>query len=146
MIFYLDASIFATLPLADAGWKTLEGWLSALIGPPPISDLTWGEFVSAVAARVRRREASAERATELLVSTDAWCAGWDRLPLQPDDIGEATLLVAMFDLNLRLPDALHIVIARRSGRKLVTADRQQARAAATLGHAVLNPLAGEPNS
>lgn len=140
---YLDASTFTTLPLNDEGWEALERWLSKLDTDPTYSDLTWGEFVSAVATRVRRRQLEADEAGDLISATAAVCASWRRSILQPDDLAEATRLVANFALKLRLPDALHIVIARRTDCTLITTDRQQAKAAAMLGHAVLNPLTGE---
>jgi len=69
-------------------------------------------------------------------STGAWiCA-----EVQPDDIAAATKLVGRFELNLKLPDAVHIAIAQRLDCTLVSSDRTQLTAARKLGLAIADPL------
>ena len=50
-----------------------------------------------------------------------------------DDIARAETMLRRLDLNLRAPDAIHIVIAQRSEAMLVTFDLKMADSARFLG-------------
>lgn len=53
--------------------------------------------------------------------------------LKADHYRQARDYIARFDLPLKAPDALHLAVSAGQGLPLITADRQLARNAATLG-------------
>jgi predicted nucleic acid-binding protein len=55
------------------------------------------------------------------------------------DIDAANRILRRLDVNLRTPDAIHIVIARRLQATLVTFDRIMAASARALGIGVAMP-------
>ena len=107
-----------------------------------VSDFARAEFVAAMARRVR----TGELADALLPGTasklDELTSGWTVTHLDTHDLRTATEIVLNARLGLRLPDAIHLAIARRMSAALVTLDRQQHRAALALGDSVAGPLAG----
>lgn len=58
---------------------------------------------------------------------------YTRLHLNADHYRWARDAIFRFDLPLKSPDALHLAAAQRGGLRLITADRQLARNAASLG-------------
>ena len=68
----------------------------------------------------------------------------ERAIMMSSDISDATIMLQRFDIPLKLPDALHIAIARRLGASLISTDRQQVSAAKKLGVDCLNPLEEVP--
>jgi len=95
---------------------------------------------ASVVASVAMLEPGWERVTKSPSRLGILARDWRRLPIENRDIEEAIDLVAKVTLSLRLPDAIHIAVARRVGATLITNDRQQHRAARTLGVLALNPL------
>ena len=148
MIVYLDASSFATLFLEDDGFETLERWLTAMsstaTSSQAFSDFGWGEFVSATSLRVRGNRLTEKAAAIVVAKARLYLQDHSLVRTRSADIAAATALVAKFDLKLKLPDALHIAIARRLDATLVTGDMRQANAAEVLGITVHNHLKGTP--
>ena len=143
MIAYFDASSFAMLALQDAGWPRLLDWVERVAPEAMVSDFGWGEFISAVSLRVRQRVATAEEAEVLIRNAGEETASWTHIRVNSDDIEAAIALVRRFDLKLKLPDALHVAVARRVGGLLVSTDHRQAAAAESLNLPVFNPLSGD---
>ncbi len=56
-----------------------------------------------------------------------------RRSFDPIDLDRAIILAGHASLALKLPDAIHVATAERAGLPLLTADRQQERAARALG-------------
>ncbi len=139
MTLYFDASAFGILVFDNDGRQPLEELISS--GEPCImSDFGWGEFASAISIQLRVGSASTDEALAFLASATDLVGAWTRERLRSADVDLATSLVLRFDLALRLPDALHIAIARRIGATLATADTRQAAAARAIGVSVFNPL------
>lgn len=141
MRVYFDASALTALFLEDFGADRIDRWVAADDPDVALSEFTWGEFVSALGSRVRRRPLSAEAARGLLVDERLYVGHWEQYKLANVDLISATAFVERFELGLRLPDALHIALAKRIGRTLVTTDHQQLRAAQTLGVPAVDPTA-----
>lgn len=102
---------------------------------PAISDLVELELFSALARKVRNRElpaADAERIrAEFLSHLEAEL--YLRLPVEREHYRLAQRWLAAVEPPLRSLDALHLAVAARSRRQLVTADRGLSQAAARLG-------------
>lgn len=142
MIAYLDASSLTALIVRDPGWAIIKTLVAEQATEVNLSDFGWGEFVSALALRVRRGAATSEEAHRVIAEAPLLVGGWRKREIISADITAGTELVARFDLKLRLPDAIHVAIAQRLEATLVTGDKRQAAAAEALGAAVFNPLAG----
>lgn len=137
MIAYLDASVISSIALKDAGWEIIVRSSADHIA---YSDFGLGETVSAIAIRARTNRRGTDLVEAAMMRIEPLISRWQRHLLQSMDIAEATALVARVDLALRLPDAIHVAIARRIGATLVTIDCQQYRAALALGMPADNPL------
>ncbi len=140
MSFYLDTNILVALltpePLSGRAQDFMRNNLERLI----VSDFAAAEFVSAIARRVRTREATIEDARRDLADFEVWAArSTERTDLNAGDVGAATAYLRRLDLTLLTPDALHIAIARRLDATLVTFDHGMAAAARALGMAVSTP-------
>lgn len=135
---YLDASIFTALALQEDGYAGAVAIIAAAPEPSLISDFTWGEFVAAVGRRVRTNDIREKVAHQLvkIARTEGRLLG-----LVSSDVIEAATIMERFALGLKLPDAIHIVIARRLNATLISADRQQIAAAQLLGSPCINPNA-----
>ena len=106
-----------------------------------ISDLAVAEIASAMSRLVRSTGYPAGIAQSRLDEFDEWRAAKAlAVTLTTGDVSDATALVRRFDLMLRAPDALHLVLARRSGASLATLDRHMSKAA----QAIDLPLATIP--
>ena len=102
-----------------------------------VSDFAASEVASAISRLVKTELVTAPAAELLLARFDRWTVtNATAVTTTSTDIGEAAKLVRRFELKLRTPDALHLVLARRNGAGLVTRDRQMARAAEMLGLSV----------
>lgn len=137
---YFDTSAFGALIFDDAGAQPLREWIVTFAIGGTISDFGWGELHSAIGLRVRLKVFTPSRATEIVVAAPVTLAHWDRVLIETRDIADAIDMLRDFNLNLRLPDAIHLAVARRLGIVLVSTDHQQVRAARTLGIAAINPL------
>lgn len=143
---YFDTSAFAMLSFADKGYEALDRWIGTFATETCFSDFGWGEFVSSVGRRVRERNREDEIGHRLLTETRIYLRTWSDPIVISEDIDDASKLLADFSLNLSLPDAIHVAIARRIGAVLITTDRHQLRAARHVGCAAINPLFGETKS
>jgi hypothetical protein len=72
---------------------------------------------------------------------DVWRATTRQAEMHAADVRLAGAFVRKFDLALRVPDALHLAIARRLDSTLVTLDRRLATAGREIGIAVEVPNA-----
>ena len=108
-----------------------------------VSDFARSEFAAAMARRVRTGELADMRLPAVMRELDERTSGWTTVHLEGGDLQAATGIVLNARLGLRLPDAIHVAVARRAGAALVTLDRHQHRAALILGDSVAGPLAGE---
>lgn len=140
MSHYCDASVIGTLVFGDTDWIAVRHWVQTRAPSLTYSDFGFGELASAVGRRVRMRQLDANDAQRMLLEFPKGLSGWSRISIDPSDIGEATGHVMQFELGLRLPDAIHIAVARRLGLTLVSTDIRQVRAAGSLGVAAINPL------
>lgn len=136
----LDASIIGTLLFDDRGAAELSGWIEDNLTQAIGSNFAWGEVIGALGVKVRATGMRPEHARLLIEDFAASVDRWDRIDVVAQDIDNAIESIADLTLALRLPDAIHIVVARRIGATLITSDRQQLRAAIQLGVSAINPL------
>lgn len=140
MIDYFDASAVAAIVFNESGAQPIADHLAASGVDILVSDFVVAEVSSAVSRLVRMRQQSAGQGRNLLDNLDDWvAAACDPISVEAGDIREAIDLIRDFALKLRAPDALHIVICRRVDARLVTLDKNMARAATSLGVACINP-------
>ncbi len=134
MFLYLDASILASLFVADAFSDQASSLLAAAAADVLISDFAATEFSSVIARQVRMGRLSVERAREGFADFDVWNArAGQKVATLSADIQAAGTLIRRLDLNIRAPDALHIAVALRLGATLATFDRQMSQNAQSLG-------------
>jgi uncharacterized protein len=131
---YLDASVIVPTLVSEPSSPTVHAFLLANIRPILISDFAASEVASALSRLVRTGDLDRTDAEQRLVTFDAWLAADPQVPaVEIGDVPLAAALVRRFELKLRTPDALHIVLADRLGAELVTRDDRLARAANTIG-------------
>jgi len=137
---YLDASAVVPLFVPEPQHPDMHAFLAGCVLPFELSSLVRGEFVSAMGRYVRRGEMSPLKADENIVEFEAWRAANCRIrPMSDLVLDAATLLVRRFDLALRVPDAIHLVMARSAAVPLVTLDDRLLRAADQIGIAAVRP-------
>jgi hypothetical protein len=130
---YLDANVIVGLILADALAARIDEALRRNVVPLVTSDLALAEVGAVIARRVRTRALSRSGGQEAFDDLDVWVADVPQVEaLIAEDLAAATLLVRRLDLALRVPDALHLVFARRLSATLLTFDDQLTAAARTL--------------
>jgi uncharacterized protein len=139
VIDYFDASAIVSIILDERD----GGAVSRLIDETEatiVSEFGVGEASSAISRLVRMKAMSPDDGNHMVAYLDDWIADTaDYTPVEDEDIMEATRLVRLFELKLRMPDALHLAIAMRLGIRLVTLDRNLAAAARAVGANVHNP-------
>ena len=133
-MIYLDTSVLIAYYIPEAlSEKAQQSMLSA----PSIvvSELTETEFISALALRQRIGDISLESVQQVSVLFFKHMEDglYRALHLDTTVFHLARDYIGRFDLPLKAPDALHLAAANREGLPLVTADRQLARNARTLG-------------
>ena len=137
---YCDASVLVALVMRDEQEPALRRWLGQEGIELAYSDFGWGELVSAVGQRVRRRHPLRPALGRRMINRGKVVVRrLSRLDTEPADIAEATAIMEDFTLGLRLPDAIHLATARRIGATLLTTDRAQGDAASALGIAYADP-------
>ena len=141
---YLDASVLTAMALRDDGFVAMAGIIATAPELPINSDLGWGEFIAAVGARTRSRSFEISVASRLVEQARVDLLNEPLELVTTSDIAAGTGYVGAFDLPLKLPDAIHIAIARRLGATLVSNDRQQVAAARALGIDCINPIEDAP--
>jgi len=139
---YVDPSIIAGLVLGDIEFPPLRAAI------PEDAQLVYGTFgfgeaVSAIAARTRATHGNDADAAARVAHLRQYLSGWNYTGWVPTDLHRAITFTTRASLALKFPDAIHIAIAERLGLPLLTSDRQQHRAASTLGLAsVLAAISG----
>jgi predicted nucleic acid-binding protein len=137
---YLDASVLVSLFVIDPTSARAEIFLAARLEQLIVSDFCAAEFSSAVARRVRMHTLTADEGRRAFANFDTWMArSVDRQQMTSADVEAANVTLRRLDVNLRAPDALHVMIAERVGATLVTFDAGMAVGARALGMAVAMP-------
>lgn len=131
---YLDTSVVVAYYLPEALSTRAQAIYTAQAAPA-ISELVELEFFAALSLRLRTGDlerTQAERVASLFLSH--LDGGWyTRIHLHAGHYVAARSFIARFDLPLKSPDALHLAVSASERLPLVTADRQLARNAESLG-------------
>lgn len=143
MIAYLDTSASANSIFADMGHQRIDRWIEERRPTMFYRDWMYGEFVAAVARRLRATGLDDATGEALIVAADRYLAGWSKEAATTDDLASAIAFVRKFHIGLHLPDAIHVAVAQRLGATLITTDRQQFRAAKALGILAVDPTLPE---
>lgn len=106
-----------------------------------VSEFAAAEFAAVVSRRFRMRHLSRIDADHVLADFDRWHLMVERQETRSFDVSGAARLVRDFELNLAVPDAIHLAIAIAEGTPLVTFDNRLAEAARKLKHPVVVPQA-----
>lgn len=140
MIAYLDASVIVPSLIAEPASPGVKRWLAAAGSNLAMSDLAYGELISALHRAVRNGRAQLSDVTARLETFDRWRDGTcSAVIFTAADMRNAADHVRRFDLALRMPDALHLIVCARLGLALATFDRRLFRAAVALGVAAVRP-------
>jgi uncharacterized protein len=124
-LIYLDTSVLVPLFRVEARTARVNRLLMETDEAFLVSDFAIGEFGATMARLVRTLELEADDATDRLAKFDVWhLEACETVSTEARDIRHASLLVRGYELQLRLPDAIHIAFARRTGSRLATADRR----------------------
>ena len=124
-MIYLDASVLVSLFRVELRTPRANQLLIETDDDLLVSDFAIGEFGATMARLVRTKELASDDATDRLAKFDAWhFAACEAVSTEARDVQIAALLVRQFALQLRMPDAIHIALARRTGSRLATADRR----------------------
>jgi predicted nucleic acid-binding protein len=137
---YLDASVLVALFIIDPSSARAEAFLSAHPEIVVVSD--FGVRRVLVCRRAACADATLTREDGQLAFSnfDTWVArSAYREEITTGDIDAANRILRRLDVNLRIPDAIPIAIARRLEATLVTFDRSMAAGARGLGIAVATP-------
>jgi uncharacterized protein len=132
---YLDASVLPPTLIEEAASAAVD----ALVGGQEflVSDFAAAEVASGLSRLVRMGLLEASDASALLADFDVWGAAMSSpADIHAADVRLAAAYVRRFDVALRAPDALHLVVAGRFDVALVTLDRRLATAARESGVAV----------
>lgn len=131
---YLDTSVVVAYYVPEALSTRAQSIYTAQ-SAPTISELVELEFFAALSLRLRTGDlerTQAERVASLFLSH--LDGGWyTRIHLHAGHYLAARGFIARFDLPLKSPDALHLAVSASERLSLVTADRQLARNAESLG-------------
>jgi uncharacterized protein len=132
--WYLDASVMIPILVKEPASAAVDAFMSSVQQEPWVSDFAAAEVASALSRLVRTGRLEASVGAASLSDFDVWRAAMTRpAEMHAADIRLAGVFVRRFDLALRVPDALHLAIARRLDVALVTLDRRLATAAGELG-------------
>jgi predicted nucleic acid-binding protein len=135
---YVDASVLVALFTPDVRSGRADAFLRARAPILLVSDFAAAEFASAVARLVRMGHLEADAARRALAAFDAWIArAAERILATSADIMAAVAFLRRFDLPIRTPDALNIVIVQRVAAELLTFDQKMAASARALGTTVV---------
>ena len=98
-----------------------------------LSSLGWGEIVDTAARWVRRRELALDQSRDWLSGAGVFLSKWTWVAVMDADVIAASEYIEHDPTqDLKLADAIHLATCRRLGATLLTGDRQQATAAASL--------------
>lgn len=137
MSLYLDASVLVALLRNETGTEQAYALVTSATEPLVVSDYAVGEVASTISRYVRTGEMEESAARDRLDAHDEWVrAAAALITTDPVDIQDGARLVRRFELQIKLPDAIHLAACRRRGDRLATFDRRLARRATGLGVAV----------
>lgn len=136
---YFDTSAVVAMMLAEDSGPAVTDWMIRHAATPIFSDLGRGEVIATLGTKVRAGKLTRHEAGTVIAQLDRWLLRWQLARCDFDDQRDAASFLERYELALRLPDALHIAIARRSAAVLVTLDKGQQRAAIALGLDVVDP-------
>lgn len=140
MSVVLDASAIVPLFVAEARSDGVVAFLDQMSAMPTVTDFALGETAAAISRLVRMKELGVDAANDALSGLDEWSIRRAALiDCVSADIGTATLFVRRFALGLRMPDAIHLAVARRLALPLITFDTRVVRAATVLAVAIAGP-------
>jgi predicted nucleic acid-binding protein len=130
---YLDSSVVIAYYVPEAKSARVQAMYERLT-TPMISELVELELIAGPSLRIRTGDVERAQGEEVMTLFDEHLnAGlYSRLQLRAEHYRWARDAISRFDLPLKSPDALHLAAAQRGGLRLVTADRQLARNAASL--------------
>lgn len=130
---YLDSSVVIAYYVPEAKSARVQAMYERLT-TPMISELVELELIAGLSLRIRTGDVARAQGEEVMTLFDEHLnAGlYSRLQLRAEHYRWARDAISRFDLPLKSPDALHLAAAQRGGLRLVTADRQLARNAASL--------------
>jgi uncharacterized protein len=133
--YYLDTSALLPYYREEETSQTVQGFLSSLIIPVGISNLTQLEFASALSRWVRMKEISEVQATlvENAFAEYARSGLFRRLSITTKDYRQAQKWISSRKTTLRALDALHLACCFDAGLKIVTCDEVLANSADYLG-------------
>ena len=134
MRLYLDASVLVPLLVEEETSAAVQARFYGTSDDLIVSDFAIAEVSAVISRYVRTGYQTQQDGRTLLDWFDSWRAtGTKPFATMIGDVDHATSLVRRFELMVRAPDAVHLVLARRSGAALVTFDSQLRRAASTIG-------------
>jgi len=137
---YLDASVVLPALVKETASPAVDRFMSTVEQELLVSDFAAAEVASALSRLVRMGRLQPGEGMACLTDLDAWRAAMTTVAeIHAADVRLAGAYVRRFDLALRVPDALHLAIARRLDATLVTLDRRLAAAARELGIGVEMP-------
>lgn len=137
---YLDASVLVPYFIREATTEIVTEWALAQTAPFVVSTFASAEFASVVSRYLRTGAMDRTIAEDRMAAHDRWVAEHaDVATTDAIHVRGAARLVRRFDLGLRMPDAIHLATCESSGFALVTFDKALARAALTVGIAVVVP-------
>jgi uncharacterized protein len=138
--WYLDASAMLPILIKEPTSAVVDAFMSTIQQELWVSDFAAAEVASALSRLVRAGRLQASEGMACLSDFDVWRAAMTRpAEIHAVDVRVAGSYVRQFDLALRVPEALHLAIARRLDLVLVTLDRRMVAAAKELGVAVEVP-------
>lgn len=125
MKLYFDASVIVRLLNGDETVASL-----ARDETPLVSSFAVGEVGSVLSRLVRTNEIDPSSADAWLANFDEWCEEAALIvDTEAADIRAAARLVRQYSLKMKLPDTVHLILARRLEALLVTGDRRLVMAA-----------------
>ncbi|MBC7986979.1 MAG: type II toxin-antitoxin system VapC family toxin [Sphingomonadaceae bacterium] len=129
----LDASAIVPLFVEQRWSARLEDYLAETRVRPIVSDFATGETYAALLRLERIRELSRNATTKAIADFDQWrFEHAEAAECVSGDVRLAAQLVRRADLALRMPDAIHLAIARRLAAPLVSFDGRLREAAIAL--------------
>lgn len=135
MRVYVDNSVLTAFYAPEPSSAEVIEILTSANIDPAVSNLTEVEFFSAIAKKLRTGEIEAVTAKKIRQRFVSHLENflYARLPLRTSHFRLATNWLSDNGPSLTTLDALHVAVACFDDRKLLTADKGQAKAALELG-------------
>ena len=133
--YYLDTSALLPYYREEKASPAIQDFLSSLIIPVGISDLTGVEFASALSRWIRMKEITEAQAglVENAFAEDARSGLFRRLSITTKHYRQAQKWISSRKTALRTLDALHLACSFEAGIEIVTCDEVLAGSADVLG-------------